>query len=134
VTLGLARKRLKMFGEDIAVFRSVEMANGRLNRYFDSLLPAVANGASDRERSNRLKSLDRLHGNFNNELNTLQGMRGTLWAALNAATEFADHQRRFRGTSDLVRRENRLDSIWFGSSDDFKQSAYRSALALAGLN
>jgi len=61
-------------------------------------------------------------------------MKGTLWAAFNAATEFADHQRRFRGGTDLARRESRLDSIWFGSSNDFKQAAYRSALELAGLN
>ena len=36
-----------------------------------------------------------LQVNFNNDTNSLTGMRGTLWAALNAATEFADHQRRF---------------------------------------
>jgi hypothetical protein len=53
---------------------------------------------------------------------------------LNAATEFADHQRRFRGKSDLARAESRLDSVWFGLSNDFKRTAYRSALTLAGLN
>jgi hypothetical protein len=125
---------LKSFGEEIDVFRSVPMANGRLQRYFDSLLVPVGNDSSDRERSNRLRALDQLHGNFASEMNTLPGMRGMLWAALNAATEFADHQRQFRGTSDLSRRESRLDSIWFGSSNDFKQGAYRSALELAGLN
>ncbi|MGD0465001.1 MAG: DUF932 domain-containing protein [Tepidisphaeraceae bacterium] len=133
-TLGLVKKRLKTFGQEIEVLRSVEMANGRLQRYFDSLLAPVANDASDRERANRLRALDQLHANFADDQNTLPGMRGTLWAALNAATEFADHQRRFRGTSDLARRESRLDSIWFGSSNDFKQEAYRSALELAGLN
>jgi phage/plasmid-like protein (TIGR03299 family) len=90
-TLGLVKKRLKSFGEEIDVFRSVAMANGRLQRYFDSLLAPLGNDPSKRERSNRLQALDRLHSNFCNELNTLTGMRGTLWAALNAATEFADH-------------------------------------------
>ena len=61
-------------------------------------------------------------------------MRGTLWAALNAATEYADHQRRFRGTTQAGRAENRLDSIWFGSANAFKQDAYRSAVELAKLN
>ncbi|MGD0140169.1 MAG: DUF932 domain-containing protein [Tepidisphaeraceae bacterium] len=133
-TLGLVKKRLKTFGQEIDVLRSVQMANGRLQRYFDSLLTPLGNQPSDRERTNRLRAMDQLHANFADDQNTLPGMRGTLWAALNAATEFADHQRRFRGTNDLARRESRLDSIWFGSSNDFKQGAYRSALELAGLN
>jgi hypothetical protein len=81
-----------------------------------------------------LRALERLQENFQDATNVLPGMRGTLWAAFNAATEFADHQRRFRGKSDLARAQNRLNSIWFGSGNDFKQTAYRSALELAGLN
>jgi hypothetical protein len=110
------------------------MVNGRLERYFDSLVAPLANDAGEREKSNRARSLQQLHVNFGNETNSLPAMRGTLWAALNAATEFADHQRRFRGTSDLARKENRLDSIWFGSSHEFKQKAYRGAVELVGLN
>ena len=133
-TLGLVRKRLKTFGHEIDVFRALPMNNGRLQRYFDGLLPPLGREASDRERNNRLKALDTLHANFANQTNTLTGMRGSLWAALNAATEFADHQRRFRGSAEVGRSQNRLESIWFGSSNDFKQDAYRSALELAGLN
>ncbi len=133
-TLGLVNRRVKTFGHEVEVLRQVPMVNGRLQRYFDGLLPQLAKEATDRERTNRLQSLDRLNGNFTNELNTLPGMRGTLWAALNAATEFADHQRRFRGTTSAAKAENRLDSIWFGSSADFKATAYRSALELAGMN
>ena len=133
-TLGLVRKRLKTFGHEIEVFRALPMNNGRLQRYFDGLLPQIGRDASERERSNRLRALDTLHANFANQTNTLTGMRGSLWAAFNAATEFADHQRRFRGTGEAGRSENRLESIWFGSSNNFKQSAYRSALELAALN
>ena len=133
-TLGLVRRRLENFQRQIEVFRSVPVHQGRLKRYFEQLLPVSPQEASDRERDNRRKALQMLAANFENQSNTLKGMRGTLWAALNAATEFADHQRRFRGSGDLARRENRLDSIWFGSSNDFKQAAYRSALELAGLN
>jgi phage/plasmid-like protein (TIGR03299 family) len=134
--LDLAHRRFSAFGLEVDVFRSVSMTGVRLRRYFDSLLPPLVMGprSGERERDNRLKSLDRLNANFEDELNTLPGMRGTLWAALNAATEFADHQRKIRGSTDLARRENRLDSVWFGSANDFKQAAYRSALELAGLN
>jgi phage/plasmid-like protein (TIGR03299 family) len=134
VTLGLVQRRLKNFSQEIQVMRGVSMSNGRLSRYFDSLLAPLSSDASDRERGNRLRALDRLNTNFADDTNTLPGMRGSLWAALNAATEFADHHRRFRGTGGAARAENRLDSIWFGSSNHFKQAAYRSALELAGLN
>lgn len=133
-TLGLVHRRLKTFGHEVEVLRQIPMTNGRLSRYFDGLLPPLAKTATDRERTNRLAAMDKLNANFVNDLNTLPGMRGTLWAALNAATEFADHQRRFRGTTSAAKAENRLDSIWFGSSNDFKQTAYRSALELTGLN
>jgi hypothetical protein len=127
-------ERLKSFGQQVEAFRSIPMANGRLARYFNRLLPAIDQNASQREKDNRQKAVDQLNANFGNEMNTLPGMRGTIWAALNAATEFADHQRRFRGNGDVARRESRLDSIWFGSSNEFKQSAYQSALELARLN
>ena len=133
-TLGLVQRRLKAFGQEIEVIKSIPMANGRLARYFDGLLPPLGEKASDKERSNRLRTLDQLHANFSNDLNTLPGMRGTLWAAFNAVSEWADHERRFRGKNDLARRENRLDSVWFGTSNDLKQSAWQSALELAGLN
>ena len=133
-TLGLVRQRLLSFDREIKAFRSVPMVNGRLERYFEALFPAASSDAGEREKNNRRRSLEQLQVNFNSDTNSLAGMRGTLWAALNAATEFADHQRRFRGTDDLARRQNRLDSIWFGSSNEFKQRAYRSALELAGSN
>jgi phage/plasmid-like protein (TIGR03299 family) len=134
ITLGLVHKRLNQFSREVEIFRSVPMGNGRLSRYFDSLLPPLSKEASERERTNRLNALDQLNGAFENPMNNLPGMRGTLWAALNAATEYADHHRRFRGANDQQRRENRLDSVWFGSSNDFKQTAYSTALELAGLN
>ena len=133
-TLGLVRQRLLSFDREIKSFRSVPMVNGKLERYFEALLPAASSDAGEREKNNRRRSLEQLQVNFNGDTNSLAGMRGTFWAALNAATEFADHQRRFRGTDDLARRQNRLDSIWFGSSNEFKQRAYRSALELVGSN
>ena len=134
LTLGLAHQRLKTFGQEIEVMHNVPMSKASLRKYFEGLLPVANEIASDRERGNRQRTLVKLHANFDEDLNTLPGMKGTLWAAFNATTEYADHQRCFRGGNDLARRENRLDSIWFGSSAEFKQAAYSTALELAGLN
>lgn len=49
--------------------------------------------------------------------------RGTVWAAFNAVTEYADHYRRTR-TADADRRaELRAESNWFGSGAALKQKA-----------
>ncbi|MDB5297288.1 MAG: phage/plasmid-related protein [Phycisphaerales bacterium] len=133
-TLGLADRRLAAFGREVEVLRGVPMAGGRLDRYFDGLLPPAGPDAGEKERHNRLRTLDRLHANFGNDLNGLPGVRGTLWAAFNAVSEWADHDRRPRGATDLARRENRLEGVWFGAANAAKQAAWRAALELAGLN
>ena len=134
VTLGLAHRRLKAFGDEILAMKRVPMTGGRLGRYFNDVLPELPKHPTDRERKNREAALEKLHANFTDGTNTVGGMRGTLWAALNAATEYADYQRRFRGTDQAAKAENRLDSIWFGSANEFKQQAYRAAVELARLN
>lgn len=134
VTLGLAHRRLKTFGEEVGAMKAVPMTGGRLERYFNSLLAPLGDRPTDGERKNRAAALERLNVNFTDATNTVGGMRGTLWAALNAATEYADHHRRVRGSNPGARAENRLDSIWFGSGHDFKQAAYRSALDLIRSN
>lgn len=45
---------------------------------------------------------------------TLDGVRGTAWGLLNAATEFVDHH--VRATS----QDNRLESAWFGPGQKLK--------------
>ena len=133
-TLGLAHRRLQVFGDEILAMKRVPMTGGRLGRFFNDVLPELPKHPTDCERKNRDAALEKLHVNFTDAANSGGGMRGTLWAALNAATEYADHQRRFRGTDRAAKAENRLDSIWFGSANEFKQQAYRAAVELAKLN
>ena len=132
--LGLVRERLDDFGEEIEALRRVSMHNGRLRKFFDKVLPPLPSDATERTRHNRQQALEKLQDNFDNELNRLPGMRGSLWAAFNAVSEFADHDRVFRGHDEQSRRENRLNSIWFGRSQQLKQRAYELALLLAGVN
>ena len=78
--------------------------------------------------------MDRLRRNFEAPTNTLPGVKHTAWAAFNAVSEWADHQRKFRGRDDRDRAEGRLNSVWFGSSHQIKQKAYATALELAQSN
>lgn len=70
--------------------------------------------------------------NFDNDKNTLPGVRHTACGAYNAVSEWADHQRTFRGGTVADKLDRQLDSVWFGPSHQLKQAAYRGALELAG--
>jgi len=61
-----------------------------------------------------------------NEKNSLDGIRGTVWSALNAVTEYHDHFRGRTGPTSQVRQHSNL----FGASADSKTKTLRKALAL----
>jgi hypothetical protein len=100
------------------------MSGAELGAYFAGLV-------TDRAEAVQKKLLARFAANFEDDTNALPGMRGSVWAALNAATEWADHQTVTRGKSEIERADRRLDSVWFGSAAEFKQRAFEAALALA---
>jgi phage/plasmid-like protein (TIGR03299 family) len=85
----------------------------------------------DATSKNNAKVIETLWSNYQNDTNTLPGVSGTAWAAYNAVSEYADHQRGTRGKTDKDRADNRLNSVWFGSANDLKQKAYSGALDLA---
>jgi phage/plasmid-like protein (TIGR03299 family) len=58
--------------------------------------------------------------------NTEPGIRGSLWAAYNGVTDWADHRMRFRSPYQ------RFNSIFFGESGRIKTRALRNALELIG--
>lgn len=128
--LGIVTARFDAFDEELHQMLAKSMRSRYVDQYFRELVP-VRDNETDRQRMQRLDTIRKFHGNFENVTNTLPGVRGTAWAAYNAVSEWADHQRTFRGRDDQVRAENRLSSVWFGASNDLKQKAYQQALQLA---
>ena len=58
--------------------------------------------------------------------NAEPGIRGSLWAAYNGVTDWADHKMRF------VNRHQRMNSLFFGEGGRIKTRALRNALQLIG--
>lgn len=85
---------------------------------------------SERQAKANRKILDAVLGNYENERNRMPGIEHSAWAAYNAVSEWADHQRGSRGRTEAERLDNQLNSIWFGSANEIKQTAYANALAL----
>jgi len=130
--LGIIAARFDAFDAELHAMLDEELSGRQVARYFEKILPAPTADMSEREKANRAATLDSFRGNFENATNTLPGVRGTAWAAYNAVSEWADHQRKVRGANDHARTESRLDSNWFGSSHRIKQQAYSAALQLTG--
>ncbi len=129
--LGVIVARFDQFDQELHAMLSKTLRRKQVANYFESLLPPAE---TDREKLNRDKTLNTFFANLDNDRNSLRGIRHTAWAAYNAVSEWTDHGRRYRGDGDLARRENRLNSIWFGGANDIKQSAWQKALRLAGAN
>jgi len=67
-------------------------------------------------------------GRMSNERNSLRGIEGSAWSALNAVTEWQDHGRgRFKSVQES---QARVHSNLFGSSAVAKMRVYRTALQL----
>lgn len=129
--LGIITARFDQFDEELHAMLAKLPTGREVEQYFQNLLPPAQ---TDRQTKNREAVLATFYTGFDNERNATPGVGHTAWGLYNAVSEWADHGRRFRGDSESARQENRLQSIWFGSSHRLKQAAYRSALDLAGFN
>lgn len=57
----------------------------------------------------------------------IPGVRGTMWGAYNAVTEYLQHGRGNKGTTD----DRRLDSMWFGDAASVNRRALDAAVAMS---
>lgn len=86
----------------------------------------------ERQIETRKELLEDMLHRYESERCGINGMRGTVWAGLNAVTEHADHNKITRYTgSDHARASRRFESVLSGDADELKQVAYTAARTLA---
>jgi len=129
--LGIIAARFDQFDEELHAMLSKDLSVTEASGYFRGLARTDIPGGTDRQKKSREKVYGQMLANFDNERNTLPGMKHTAWAAYNAVSEWADHQRNYRGLNPAEKLNRRLDSVWFGASHQLKQAAYYGALELA---
>lgn len=122
-SLGVVMTRVEKFELESQAMAKRSMTSGDLTKFFTELV-------ADKAEKTQKKMLDVFLDNLHNERNTLTGIEGSAWAAYNAASEFADHQMKVNGENEDERLNRRLNSIWFGAAAEFKQKAWKSAMAL----
>lgn len=122
--LGVITDRLDAFAGEARRLAKRQVTTEELRAYFEELLPDVTD-------DNKAKLLAAWNANFEADRQTLPGIRGSAWAAFNAVSEWADHQKWVTGKTAEAKTDNRLNSIWFGAANAVKQQAFVAALGLA---
>lgn len=121
--LAIAADAYGRIGETMRAMAGVPMTGGRLEAYLDGLLPLPED---ERLRAGAEQRRGRLAELFETgEGNALPGVRGTLWAAYNAVTQWVDRE------SYTRRQKEPLRTIWFGPGAALKGRAYTLAETLA---
>lgn len=65
----------------------------------------------------------------------IDGVKGTVWGAYNAVTDWIDHGRgsKRKGETDAQAHNRRLDQSWFGSGSRLRQKAFDAAMEMVAL-
>lgn len=126
--LGLAAQFYDSVEERINHLANHYPSQQQLATYFQRLYPDQE-GSKNKRTENVRTELFRLFEEGRGQ--DIPETKFTTWAAFNAVTEFVDHHRSTRGTTDRERASSRLESAWFGSGAALKARAWDEALDLA---
>lgn len=128
--LGIIAARFDAFDDELHAMLAKQLKPAQVETYFNDQL-GIGADSSELARKLSVEKIRVLNENFVNPRNTLRGMKGTAWAAYNAVSEYADHQKNWIGKTAADKLNTQLNSIWFGGSNALKQGAYADALVLA---
>lgn len=124
--------------EDIQTLASVDLKKADAIKWFTAVyqrafgsIPADPQSKGDRKKRTRAESvvgqwLASYEGATGKQA---EGTRGTVWSALNAVTEWSDHDRTVRKTDGQTEDQARLHTNWFGPAAEWKARLFRETVA-----
>jgi phage/plasmid-like protein (TIGR03299 family) len=135
--LGLAIGQAEKFQEKVTALVGKKLTAEGTHRLLESIYDAtygtlpeplqVSAEVLEKLTAKRANLIEQWQVNLCNERQNLRGIRGTAWAALNAVTEFHDHDRGNFGGID--ESDARVGNNIFGASSRDKATAMKVALA-----
>jgi phage/plasmid-like protein (TIGR03299 family) len=126
--LGLARRFFDDFEVKADILAHTYPTSAQVELYFKNLFPDPEQADPSRAQSTR-EELTRLFEEGMGQ--QIPEIRHTMWAALNAVTEYVDHHRSTRGRTDGDRAGRRLASAWFGTGAKMKHRGLSLAVDFA---
>lgn len=141
--LGLSTAYFDDLGGIFNNMANVRMNSGAIANYFKKLYPDPEPDPIDDEKTDKQlaavqKTRTRLAMLFDGGIGHQEpGIRGTVYTAYNAVTQFVDHEREnktdVKTCAEQDRRDDtRLESMWFGSGAAIKAQAFNLSAQLIG--
>ena len=125
--LDIHKRAFRQTIEEYRAMTKVQLNAGAFEKYLTDSM----RGHAKFEIIQDLQAHKKFVANFESGAGTdVPGVRGTVWAAYNAITDWTSHQRGRQSGDALENFRNRLDSNWFGDSAAIDKSAFEAALAL----
>ncbi len=133
--LGTAKRENAKFQEAVTALVNTQLSVGQVREFMEQAWEAAHGKLTNLEGEALVKMTSKRDAGVEewlmlmaNEKNSMPGIEGTLWSAMNAATEWEDHQRgRFKSVKES---QARVHSNLFGSAAVAKMRIYRTALSL----
>lgn len=123
--LGLSINYYSEFEKLANQLSDVSLTMKKAEEYFDTVLGPVKEDESTRRQNTKAELLNLFeHGKGNQH----PAVRGSLWCAYNAVTEYSDYHKTIKNIDKDA--TNRLNSLWFGSGANMKMNAWEKAVAL----
>lgn len=129
--LGIATMYYESLAPVIDRMAQKQIAAQALGQYLKTLFPDNANAETKTRTENIRQDVEHLF--TRGKGNDLPGVKGTVWAAYNAVTEYLGHERSVRGRSRTEKAANRMESVLFGSSARLAEKAFDLASDLVGI-
>jgi phage/plasmid-like protein (TIGR03299 family) len=128
--LGIANAYYDDLPGYLDAFAGRRMTALALASYFAAIYPDPLDPAQERAKTTAESTRTELTRLFDSGIkHDMPGVRGTLWAALNAVTEFIDHRR-----GGNARAVDDVRSVFWGHGADIKALAWTEAKTIVGMN
>jgi phage/plasmid-like protein (TIGR03299 family) len=124
--IDVQRRTFRYSIEEYKAMSRVDLSTAAFNAYVASVF---LDKDDEKKTVGDLRQYDQLVRNFEQGRGAdMKGVRGTLWGAYNAITEWTSSQR--AGNGDIESARENLNSLWFGTAGQINETAHSAALAL----
>lgn len=140
--LGFAKEYFVNLGDVLNEFARYEVNEKQVTKFVEDLFPITPSRvekaeemeteatAATRTINNRNRVIELFEtGKGNSEV----GIKGTVYALYNGATEYVDWCRGTKANEDAGKDDQRLDAVWFGSGAKLKEDSFDLCKKLVGV-
>jgi len=128
--LGLVNLRFQRLEEVYNAMSRLAIDDSWLTQYVNSLLPSQAKDGT--VGTNLLMKREQIRSLVEAPENAMKPVRGTVWGAYNAATQWVDHGRSVRGVMQQPSR--RMESLLFTTGAEIKNRALTLAMTMSQID